>query len=253
MKKSLMLCGLLLAVTASMASAAAGTNLRWSACFGDGGAANRNSTCLSNLGNAGLLVGSFELGTDQASASGIEVVIDIATAGPSLPPWWDLYNLGSCRANSLSANPTISGTAANCFDWSAGFAAGGIAAYNVGIAGPNTARVIVGYAVAASHLQGLISAAEYFGVNLVINNANTTGTGACAGCSVPACIVFNSVKIATPNALVFQKLSGPTNGTDSNYCTWQGGAGVNSNRGSGCPAATPTHKSTWNSVKSLYR
>ncbi|MFM8560394.1 MAG: hypothetical protein ACKOC6_12530, partial [bacterium] len=59
MKKTLLLCGALLALTAASASAA-GTNLRWSSCYGDGGPQNRTSACTSNLGS-NILVGSFVL------------------------------------------------------------------------------------------------------------------------------------------------------------------------------------------------
>ena len=144
-------------------------------------------------------------------------------------------------------------TAPTLDNWASGQSAGGIGAYNIGIAGPNTARVVAALAVPASALADLFAAQEYFSYNLTINNAKTVGTGACAGCTTPACIVFNSVKVTTQVAANDRTLSGPTNGTDSNFCTWQGGAGTDSNRGVGCPAATPTRNSTWGKVKSLYR
>jgi hypothetical protein len=250
------LCGLLLALTASIASAAAGVNLRWSACFGDGGTANKTFACNSNTAGSSVLVGSFELGADLLQTSGVEIVVDVATAGATLPAWWDFKNPGSCRTASLVMNPTIAISAANCADWAAGGAAGGLAAYSVGGGGPNTSRMIGGFAIAVP-LADLTGGQEYFAFNAIINNAKTVGTGSCAGCSTPACIVLNSIKCATPPVTGVPsrdvKLSGPTNGTDSNYATWQGGAGVNSNRGQGCPAATPTHKSTWQQVKTLYR
>ena len=257
MKKSLMLCGLLLALTASIASAAAGTNLRWNTCFGDAGLANRNSTCLLNTGT-NALVGSFELGAGLTQVSGVELVIDIATASTTLPAWWQFFNAGTCRQTSLTGNPTISPFAVNCVDWSAGAAAGGLAAYSIGgTAGANTARLIAGFAVSAANLQNLLPAQEYFAINILINNTKTVGTPSCAGCSTPACIVFNSCKCATPPVTGQPSrdvtVSGATNGTDSHFVTWQGGAGANSTRGNGCPAATPTHSATWGSVKSLYR
>jgi len=67
------------------------------------------------------------------------------------------------------------------------------------------------------------------------------------------CIVFNSLNLTTPVAANNRKLSGPTNGTDSNFCTWQGGGNPGGPRGTGCPGATPTRSSTWGTVKSLYR
>ncbi|MCE9628255.1 MAG: hypothetical protein K8R56_10120 [Candidatus Eisenbacteria bacterium] len=253
MKKVLLLCGMLLAVTASIAAAAPGTNLRWTNCFGDAGAINRTFACTSNTGS-NILVGSFELGADILTASGLEVVIDLASSGASLPAWWQFKNAGTCRTTSLSANFTIPGTAAVCQDWAAAQSSGGIGAYDIGgAAGANTARVKMAIAVPPSALVDLFAATEYFGYNLAINNAKTVGTGACAGCATPVCIVFNSVKVTTPIAANDRVISGATNGTDSNYATWQGGAGASSIRGTGCPQATPTRNATWGSVKSLYR
>jgi len=173
------------------------------------------------------------------------------TAGP-IPAWWQFKNTGTCRQTALVMNATISPAAVNCIDWASGQAAGGIGAYNIGIAGPNTARIVAALAVPASALADLFGATEYFSYNLSISNVKTVGTGACAGCTTPACIVFNSVKVTTQVAANDRTVAGATNGTDSNFCTWQGGAGTDSARGVGCPAATPTRNSTWGKVKSLY-
>ena len=45
MKKVILLCGALLALTAVVAQAGPGTNLRWNACLGDGGVPNRAFAC----------------------------------------------------------------------------------------------------------------------------------------------------------------------------------------------------------------
>ena len=253
MKKVTLLCGMLLAVTASMASAAAGVNLRWSACFSDGGLSNRVFACAANTGS-NVLVGSFEVGAEMANVSGNEYVIDFATASPVLPAWWQMRNPGTCRPNSLLFNTTISAVAVNCLDWSQGFAAGGIGAYIIGgVGGPNTSRVVAAAAVPVANLALLAPATDYFAFNLIINNLLTTGAGSCEGCLVPACIALNSINVVTPTPADNRKLSGPTNGTDSNIALWQGGGGVSTGRGDGCPAATPTKSATWGSVKSLYR
>ena len=250
MKKVTLLCGMLLALTAGVAAAAPGVNIRWNLCYGDGGVINKNYVCNSNSGT-NVAVGSFELGADIAQASGNEIVIDIATAGP-VPAWWQFKNVGTCRSTSLGLNG-INPAAVNCPDWASGQSAGGIGAYNIGIAGPNTARIVAALAVPASALADLFAGQEYFSYNMTINNAKTVGTGSCAGCSVGACIVFNSVKVTTQIAANDRVLSGSANGADSDFCTWQGSIGVTSPRGSGCGGATPTRNATWGAVKSLYR
>lgn len=251
MKKIILLCGVLLVLGSGVATAARGVNLRWGDCIGDGGSINRNFACNTNTGNH-VLVGSFELGQDILQASGNEVVVDLASAGP-IPQWWSFKNVGTCRTASLSMNFVAPATAVNCVDWSSGQSAGGIGAYFIGNVGPSTARLVCALAVPVSALSDLFAGQEYFSYNFVINNQKTVGTGACAGCTTPVCLVFKSLKVTTQIAANDRTLEGPTNGTDSFYATWQGGAGVSSVRGTGCPAATPTRNKSWGEVKSLYR
>ena len=75
---------------------------------------------------------------------------------------------------------------------------------------------------------------------------------ACAGCADGACIVFNSIKITTQVPANDRTLTGPSNGFDSDFCTWQGGGGVTVGGVTGCGAATPTKNATWGAVKALY-
>ena len=254
MKKVTLLCGMLLALTAAVASAAPGTNLRWNECLGDGGPINRNFACNVNTGT-NVLIGSMQVGSSIIGASGNEIVIDFAAASPVLPAWWQMRNVGTCRSTSLSMQfaPTVN--AVNCIDWGAGQAGGGIGAYNLGTVegGPNTARLVSATAVPATALADLFPGQEYYVCTVAVNNLKTVGTGACAGCNVPVCIVYNSNKVTTQVAANDRIIHGATNGTDSNYATWQGGVGVTSGRGIGCPAATPTKNATWGRVKSLYR
>ena len=251
MKKVTLLCGLLLALSATVAAAGPGVGLRWNACLSDGGLINKAFACNANTGT-NLLVGTFQLGQDLPSTSGNEVVIDLASASNPLPQWWAFKNAGTCRQTALAMNFSISALAANCVDWAQAQSAGGIGAYNIGARGPNTARLVAAIAVPPTALQNLVSATEYFSFNVTISNAKTVGTGNCVGCSDPVCIVFNSINLTTPILANNIKLTGPSNGSDSNYCTWQGGLGVVTGGGSGCPAATPTKNATWSQVKSMY-
>jgi len=257
MKKVTLLCGLLLALSASIASAA-GVGLRWNSCNSDvpTAAINKNFACNSNTAPASVLVGSFTLGAAGLLAtSGNEVVIDLASAGSTLPAWWSFKNAGTCRGASMTMN--FVGPAA-CLDWALGAASGGLGAYNIGQRGPNTARVVAALAVTPDNLQDLAGDQEYFSFNLQINNLKTVGTGACAGCNVPVCIVFNSINLTTPVLANNIKLAGSESGADGDFATWQGGAGVivapypGGNGGAGCGAATPTQNKTWGAVKSMY-
>jgi hypothetical protein len=253
MKKAILLCGMLLAVSATVASAAAGVNIRWQLCFGDAGAINRTFACNTNSGSSNVLAASFVLPADLPQGAAVGVHIDLATASATLPDWWQFTNTGACRQTALSA---AAQDGAGCPDWAQGQASVSIAGYNVGaVGGPNTADINIANAVSLDLVQDLFAGQEYGVVKLTISNAKTVGTPSCAGCLVPACIVNQNVDMfsAVNNGALHILMAGPTNGTDSNYCLWQGGAGIQVGNRIGCPAAVPTHKSTWGAVKSLYR
>src|SRR5262249_20990893 len=145
---------------------AAGLNLRWTDCFGDGGASNRTLAC-NSCGGSNTLVATFVLPSDVDGVACIQGAVDIAVAASSLPSWWELKNPGSCRKASLWANSIPPGSATICQDWANGTATVGVVAYTVGVFGPNTAEVLV--ASDANAGQTLVGNQEYFGFNLVIN------------------------------------------------------------------------------------
>ncbi len=244
MKKVTLLCSVLLAFSATVASAA-GINLAWTKCFGDGGVANRNFACNVNTGS-NLAVGSLIAPAGVTAASGNEVVVDIQSAGTALPLWWAFKNAGTCRQTSLSLNFVADPSNVNCIDEFSGTAAGGIGAYTIGFLG-NPTRARMTAAIATATPGPLDAGVEYFSFNMLINNAKTVGTGACAGCAVPVCMVLNSIKITQPVGVGDYKLS-DAGAPGSNIITWQGGAVG----GGGC-AAVPARNATWGSVKSLYR
>jgi len=243
MKKAILLCGMLLAASATFASAA-GLNLAWNNCYADGGVQNRTSACTSNLGQAGSLIGSFFSPADVIEVSGAEIVVDLSSASPALPAWWQFKNVGSCRPTSLAIQ-AFDGL--SCFDWAAGQASMNIAAYQLGLHGPNSARILCVNAVPASAYGTLDQVNEFTAMRLNVNNALSTGTGACDGCLDPVCIVFNSLNMTTNNNANNTKILNPADGVASNMAFWQGGAVPN------CTLVVPTKNQTWGAVKALYR
>lgn len=253
MKRSLLGMGMVAAMLLVASSAfAAGVNLSWNNCFGEGtGVQNRTFACGVNTGT-NILVASFVPSADNSLVSGNELVIDLISSTSPLPAWWDMKNVGTCRQNSLGINFTANANDVVCVDWAAGQSSGGIGSYDDVLGSVNSSfqaqhrRIKIAVAVPLAALADIFANTEYFSCNLTINNQKTVGTGACAGCADPVCIVLNSVKITTntPGGANDVTLSGG-NAAGSDQVTWQG-AGAN------C-AAVPVKNATWSQVKSLYR
>jgi len=243
MKKTLLISGLLLALTASVASA--GVNLAWTNCHGGGGVENVAFACNTNTGTAGVLTSSFVASGGQQVAA-FEFVIDIESAGATLPAWWTIGAAPNCRAaNTVTINTNFT-TAVGCADpWGNTV---GLSSVTVlaGFSGPNTARIRGGGSVPASAPVPVEAALEYYGFQLIMNRSKTTGLGACAGCLDPVCLVLNEITL-------FNEVGAKTSISSPesrNFVTWQGGQIGDP---AGCPAATPTTKTTWGKIKSIYR
>jgi hypothetical protein len=217
-------CLALLALLATSARAG-GVNLRWTRCYGDGGVVNRTFACAANTGT-NILVGSFVLDNPLPLVSSNEMVLDVTTAAGTLPAWWQFKNVGTCRQTSLTFNVSANPNDVVCSDWTQGMAAGGIGSYTVGTLGPNTAQIKVVVAVPISGYSDLAANQEYFSFNLTINNQKTVGAGACAGCTVPACIALTSLKVNFDSGNSSLTLNTPANPMNSSYVFWQDGTGI---------------------------
>jgi hypothetical protein len=245
MKKILLLSGVLLAFSASMALAG-GVNLAWGTdCWPGNAITNKTFACNSNSG-ANTMTASYEVSNDIPDFVGISSVIDIQ-ATTTLPAWWQYFNAGACRQSNLSPNANFTSSPGTCFDVFQGNANGGITAYQTsstvppGPYGPNAARLKLAFALAAP--TDLPPATETYGFSATFNNGKTVGLGSCAGCATQVTLVLNNVHAAGLSGQA-EDLSGPIN----NGClTWQAATG-------GVPCnATPTANKTWGQVKSLYR
>ncbi len=240
---------LLVALSGTIAHAGEGLNLRWSECLGDGGAYFRSFACDTNVGNH-VLVGSFQLTTPVEQVTGEEIAVGFYWGGAAIPDWWSFRNVGSCRINSLSANFIPPPTAVNCVDWSFGQVLGGISSYGPGFQ-LGSARLRLAAAISSDVFPDLAAGVEYFSFVVSINNVKTVG-GACAGCSLPACIILSSMRLTTHTPETDRNLFGPTNGTDSFFTSWQGPVPIPPG-GLPCPWPVPARQKTWGAVKSLYR
>ncbi len=229
----------------SSSSSAAGFDLRWDACAADGGVSNKNFACDTDDGEH-TMVASFTLDQPITGLFYVEAVLDLIVAGSQpVPVWWDFNN---CRLFAMTADANYDPAAVNCSDWSGGLGAGVMSGYHSGgsIASGDSAShrrmtVICGVDPSVNVSQNQ----DYFLFNLVLVNSYTVDPGACAGCTVPVCIVLNSIRFFDATFQNITTLATPV-APGSNYAVWQGGVGAN------C-SAVPAKKATWAAVKSLYR
>ena len=248
MKKTLLITGVLLALSASVASAA-GVNMYWNDCgTGGNGITNKTFVCTNNTANHDFYV-SVDPPPGVVNTNGHNHIIDLMSVSSPLPAWWDFKNTGTCRINSLLASGDFSVSVSgglDCPDPWAGTGAAGVAAYTKDFSGdPRRARIIGSIAYSGPAV-AMNAGTEYYSIRMRINSAKTVGTGACAGCLDPVCLVLNQVRIAQP-------APDPTYAVEmplvNNYATWQGGQVG----GEGCPGVVPTQNHSWGKVKSLYR
>ena len=246
MKKLLLSCTLL-ALTASLASAQ--VQVSWNECEGSGNE-NEVFTCTVNAGTFHNLVTSFTSPANLTAFVGSTSNVELVSGGAAMPDWWrgDACRLGQFNSVDPSGVLGLVGCV-NPFD-GAGLFSGLVVVQN-GVNGDVNRQRIQWDAVRDSPAQ-IAAGAQAIAGALEIRNAKTTGTGACAGCATPVCLVVKAVSVyqvsGTPPQDTYV-LSNPATPAGANYATWQGGAVG----GAGCPGATPAKNATWGQIKSTYR
>ena len=249
MKKILLLCGMLLALTATVASAA-GVNLSWDNC-GAAGTPLKSFLCNTNTGSS-VFVTSVLAPPGIGLWTSFETEVQVQSNSAVFPDWWRLRNqtgqTGQCRAGYLSTSQDFTGApyAGACEDVFFNQGAGGITTYLVGFNGANRARLAVTYSVPTANQVPLTEGTEYFSMRASILNTKTTGTGSCAGCLEGVCLVCTYVRCLQPAGAPGGNVS-VTTPAQRNYIMWQGATTET------CNGATPTKSTTWGSVKALYR
>jgi len=245
MRKTLLMAGALLAMTATY-SHAVGLELAWDACFGQAGALSiRTQACTSNSGGQAMY-SSFKPPAGIAKLEGLEAFIDFQVSGGAMPCWWNMTAGNALRANALQVqaiSPTVnfapSVPCANHYFYDNGGSGGG----GMIVTGVDRGQLKGLVAIGAGAGLPVAADAQQYGIGFVILQTNTL---TCTGCLNSACLVLNTINLTSlglPNVV----LQSPSPGSE-NWITWQADAGT-----TGCPGATPTRNATWGSVKSLYR
>jgi hypothetical protein len=281
MKKTLLLAGILLAASATVASAGL-LNLGWGAFCptNPGSLPTVSDPCDGSSGAVYTLIGSVTI----AAPAPTDVVaedffVDLQEAAAQLSDYWHLedenqpgqVNAAGCRGmatvgpfagNSSSllvqaSNVAFPALFTGCQKfWGTAF--GGVN-YGVlipdgypGIVDPRKARIIGHFARTPG--APMVNGVQYGSFVASIDTNHQNGIdGAypapkyvCQGCQDAVCLVFNET-------IIYQTAGTPggdqdiTTGGQRNFVTWQSATGTD------CPGPTPTHKATWGKVKSLYR
>src|SRR5258707_10702444 len=238
MKKILLLTGVLLALTASFASAAPGLDMSWGGCP----VTLSNPTDVADpcVDDGGLyfFYMAFKSPAGLSKVVSETFLVDVQTPAPSLPDWWHVEtanpSLGTpdgCRAGSFAFSTTrnfVSTTV--CKDYWGSSAQPGSALWYPGTGGAGRSRLVGVFSRSSASAGALTADIEYFaGSGFFDTNHATAANGICQGCQTPSCIVWNY--------LLLQQPAGTPNGdivtTDENvrrFMTWQGSGGQD------CPA-----------------
>jgi hypothetical protein len=240
----------LLALSAGHAGAA-GIDLGWDDC--PGGAAYsviKTFACDTNVG-FNTMVGSFVAPAGVVAMSANEIVIDMITGGPALSPWWAMAT-GQCRpSSSLLGDFDFTLGPFTCYDyWQAG--AIGALAWSVLPYTTNRCRIKGVFALPAgdARITSIPEGTHVYSFKGRINNAKSTGLGACAGCSDEACIVLQNIRLNQPVSAGGHSIY-MTNPATVQHVIWQ--AWSTGDPVYQCPLITPAKTRSWGSIKALYR
>lgn len=228
------------------ARAQSGINLSWDDC-GAFGTDLKTFACNSNSG-VDLLVVSAAVSPALPQVDGVEVVVDLATSGTTLSPWWHLES-GGCRPLSLTGRQDFT-QFSNCYDLWAGSAAQGVNYAPALNSVPNTARIRGVAAIPGS--TATPDGTEMYLFGFTIGHQKTTGTGACSGCSESACFVLERVQLTQTPGTGDVTL---TNMLLRNSVGWKcpGFAVTDSPAPCMISCPVPAHRKSWGTIQSLYR
>jgi hypothetical protein len=250
MKKTLILCASLLALTVGSAWAA-GINLGWNDC--PGGVTYLQLKTFACTANTGIntLVGTFVAPAGVVECSANEIVIDLQTNGATLAPWWSLRGSAplGCRSSSMTQSGDFTVAPATCTDYWQGLQSGGVS-QDAPVGNRARIKMLEGLPAGNPAITSIPEGTEVYSFKLNINNQKTVGLGSCAGCVDEACIVLNSIAINQPPSSGALTIF-VSNPAVSQHAIWQGWSTLDPTQA--CPLITPAKKETWGSIKALYR
>lgn len=238
-RSSFLLLALLFAVPAH---AQGSMNLAWNDC-GSFGQSVESFACDTNLGGH-TLYASFVSPVPMTQLVGADLWIDVTYRDGSVPSWWNIPYWGNGCRPPIGVQTSLAAGPFTCADpWTTQSVGGA----NVQLDKPSAGRLRIQAVVAvpSDHPQTVDASTEYYGIQVFIPNAQTTGTGACAGCDVPARLELTRFGLYQPAGVGDYQI---TTAKDNVVVGWQNDGKT------GFPGApTPAKVTTWGAVKGLYR
>ena len=234
MKKIVSLAFVLMLVVAG-AAMAGGINSSWDDCFGAGGVQSKVVACTNSATAVQHLYVSFF--PDQAipNNGAVDANVDVQTPN-AMGSWWLNYGARYAATNGPST----------CEGWWQTAPNGPV------MVGPNATqtsasrtRLRIVCAVATGQEQALDPAVEYLSHTIDLKfGAGTANPPTGNECSLGAAFAATRLETQQPGGGT-QVLTAPN---DDNCAMFRTGGGAAT-----CPGATPTQKSTWGSIKAIYR
>jgi len=243
--RTLVVTAAFLAFAAGNAMAQGGINLSWQDC-GASGALSRTFACTTN-GTVGTIYGSVIPPQTLDQLNGEESEALVQTNQLALSNWWHYENAVSpnpagCRNGALVFSMDFTANS-NCSDPWGGQGFGGLD-WQSGYGSPSRGRLRTAGAIAGS--TQMANDQEWYVWKVTILGSKSVGTGACAGCTDGACILFTSQKLTEPLGVGDYIITSPIS---HQFVLFQ----ESGNLGGQCFNNDPVQNRTWGSVKSLYR
>ena len=211
------------------------TRLSWDEC--GAGILARQFACDTNVGQARIVVSAFR---DSVGffTPGFACSLDVFIAAEQPSAWWQVAALG-CRTGALTASAAWQPADARCLDaWGGQLSSGVLLTTHDN---PPRVEIIAAGAdqTGTLDMQPLI---ETFLLAIDLHFNKSTGAGACAGCSAPACIVLRGVEFYDSQPPPYVRVA-PLPGQD--ILAWQSNS-------ANC-LLTPVRNKTWGAIKALFR
>lgn len=244
----------------SPAQPAVSTNLSWDRCAGDGRIVDRSFACDTNTGEDVFFGSAVALdGVERDSLVGFTAYVDVTPTTSILPNWWTMRS-GECRPNALLHDWSGPWGASQCLPW---FGEGTPLSVSGILSFYDRIVLQVAWALPAGQSATLAAGQEYSLFRVRLSHAKSTGTGACAGCTVPTCIGFGRLNLD----YVLPKPREAIAGAGLNWLTWQGAyvadyptriwppphQNDHVNVLSCTVAPVPAQGRTWGLIKTMYR